>query len=1674
MAPGSDGDDEELVEIELEEDLPPPPPPERARGIPAPPVLAETTADDDLVADIVEEVQPMAEAGEEDARADRQLYESEAAATAEPARRSVLLLEAARLVDGGPAEVLEAARRAFAADPALPVTLWPLRRLLADGGHWQELADAYAAAADACAPAAASNSAVREYLADLRVERGRVLEDRLDRDADAIASYRQALHAVPDHVGALLALLLAGARRQEAAVIAPALAGLARRAGGAQHAALAIEEARAWRPTGADGAGRALAVLEAELAASGEGPPSPTVLVELESLTAADVPTDVAMRALAELARRSAPIDVGFAVALWRERARLALRRGEEPGVALESLDEAARLEPTHPIVALERLQLAAALGRGDIVDTMAAEMLDVAADDDQAVDVALLHAELASRGGRDAAVRATLEHPRVRARRGERGDLRALELALAVRRRDAEALHDALVDEAGRATGRVGADVAAAAAALVGAGAIRQWRLDDTAGAEQLYRRALERSPTHAPALHALVALLESDGRGLEAAGLLELALTRAAAITTMFEVWAREKLVSIYADENGEPGKAGEHQLRLVELAPKDVGRRVRLADIDLSRDGDGDSAHAADNLLALADLADDPAVAIALRVEAGRALLGGASEAQRARGAGMLRELVPIDASGLAASGLERTLTSSQARGALVAEEVAAAEADAPAEAVRALRFRLAHHHASDGRYAEALAALTPLRSDGDPLARAWSYELARRSGEAILEVAILSEETRTSDDVLGDHAFVCLAHGEALARAGDPHGAASAFRRALAVAPTGPTAVDAALALLRIAATDPAADPPALSEAMQGLATACADDERLAANAAREAALVRAAVGTVDAGDAATRAPADAPARVRADMAIVNWLAGARIGDPGAVADAFVEMAQLGRDSSATGDAPWLAAVLARAAARARLAGLDAAEPVARRVWEMERAPAMAPALSDLPAPADGAWPAERPDPRRARARRVGGQLGIALDLEVALDAERRGQLATALSLYGAVIGVDPERLEAWTGIRRVARAGGDVVGEARAVARMAAVVRDPEEAASLLAEAAAAYERAGRVDDAVTALAKCIELRPADSTAYLRAHGLLRRDLDVPGRAELFDALLSHRLAAAPLTASARVALLFERGQHRLLRLANRDGAFADFKEILTIQPEHREALHQLARGALEDRDAESAAHWLVQFLAAAADDPRAPEARLELAASYEALKERARAVDTLRRAAASRPGDPKPLQRLSDLQLRLGEWRSAIETLQASEARLPDAPARATLHLRIGSILRDLGRDAPNAAQSFRRAAELDPFSDGTGALVSLYDAAGDARGALDTVMRELADIRRALAADPLDRRRATRLADYLAMARSRGASAPIAEAEAAVASVLQLVGNQLRPPGVEPWNRMRPFAPTAARAFWAELAHPAAGGFAGELWPHLVEAALLLFPPASPRGRRATAAGAADPRFAWIETSATALGVIGLHLYLGREPGPPVVAVEDPAPGLVLAPDVEAVPMVRFHVGRALGVLVQRATVLERVSADDVAPLFACAAIVAGVSPPAGLPAPSEELLRTVMRGIGRKEKKALVLQASRFAFESFDLEAWHEGVLRTADRLGLMMAGDVALSAQALAGGEAAAAGDQPPLPAASVATSPAALDLVSYALSEQYAALRRSVDDAASARGAGKGPR
>jgi hypothetical protein len=249
--------------------------------------------------------------------------------------------------------------------------------------------------------------------------------------------------------------------------------------------------------------------------------------------------------------------------------------------------------------------------------------------------------------------------------------------------------------------------------------------------------------------------------------------------------------------------------------------------------------------------------------------------------------------------------------------------------------------------------------------------------------------------------------------------------------------------------------------------------------------------------------------------------------------------------------------------------------------------------------------------------------------------------------------------------------------------------------------------------------------------------------------------------------------------------------------------------------------------------------------------------------------------------------------------------------------------------------------------------------------------------------------------------------------------------------------------------APQSGRGFLAEIADPAAGGFLAEVWPHLLEAAGAIFPP-PPRSRPAPLGPEQSARLAWITDAATAIGLPRLGLFVSREPNAPLVAaVEDGDGALVLGAEAAASPALRFHVGRALGLLAARALILERTRAEDLAPLFASAAILAGVAVPEGLPQPPEGLLRDVTRAVARKDRKALTLQASRFPFDRYDFAAWRTAMLRSADRFGLLVAGDPAQAAAAIAGG------------ARAVAADPLARDLLGFALGERYPFLRRAIE-------------
>jgi tetratricopeptide (TPR) repeat protein len=1643
----------------------------------------------------------LSEAGDLDQRGEVDLYRSEAALV-EPFRAAPLLHEAAHLQESGlgdPAAALASFQDALARDPTFLATWAPLRRLLSARGAWGDLVAVYervihAATARAFGAGAAENmpqvlgtgaalgTESRRRLADLWVERGRIQDDRLARPVEASASYHQATAAAPEHPTAHLARLIGAARAADTEELEAAMAGLIGCAAPARRIALAVELARAQRLVATDpprsdpdddaggdtgkaidpgGADRALETLRAALAdrdAPEAGAPEPSppteIVAELEALARLRERPRAQAGALEELARGLPPEATAPRVALHRERARILRNVLHDLPAAHAALDEARRLMPEHPLLTTELLDVAEQLGSVELLG----HTLQTSAIPQDEIQAAARLVDLLARSGRagEALDLVRKYGDSWSADPASPTGLTALlsRIGLCAETGDAVGLADAFETEGARGQG------AAAAHALVRAATLRDRVLHDPRHAEGLYRQALVRAPGYPPAVDALEEILRSDGRWAELAEILEqdlAVLPDDEATTGARRRYLLRALVTLHHDRLGHAARALLFQRQWVSLEPSDLDawvfkRHLELA-ASLASAGSAPEVEARQEsvatLIQLAARAGLPAVTAALENEAAALVTGDPSLAER-----FFRDAASDDRTGMAAGNLEPGFTSVVDRRKAIAAELVAAEAAGLMEAARGLRYRLALVRASAGEWKEAIAALVPLRAAGDSMARAWSFERARQSGDALLEVAVLGDGDGGAgaggpEAGLGAPADL----GEALERAGNNASAQIAYHESLRRG----RSTDAGLGLLRTATA--AGNLDGVTEALRAIGDMSFDDSgaTVAAAARREADLLEAlrAEGGGRAAPARARSP---EAEAVAEDAIQEWIAGLRAGDQRRIADALID---LGAVASA-GHAPeQQAPLLSRAAARARLAGRDAAVAVHQRAWAADVGnAAVAHGISDVRAAGAAA---HLPDTRADRAAHLPASasgLATELDLERALEQEAGGSLGEALDVYGRILARDPDCLEAMLGVRRLARAGGDRVGEARALVRLGALVKTPVQAGALFAEAAPLYERAGRLDDAVAAYLKVLEHQPDHDTAFERLAVLLRNHPDAPGNAKTLDRILSHRLHRRGATAEPAevIALLAERAGNRLGRLEDRESAAEDFKRILKIDPGDESALRQLATLAIAMQHPADAAQVLERYLVVATDTTRAAEARLDLAQAYEDAQDHPRAIDILRGAAAARPRDTVPLERMAALHVRAGDWRNAIHSLRAWEALVAEPSAKAALQLRIGTLLRDDAYDLPQAAVAFRCAAELDPLGDGTREMALLQESTGDEDGRVMVMEAAIYEMRRALQPDPFHVPRLRRLKELLDGAWRDGRGL---EASRTVAQVLALLGDSTPEGEAPPATPPRTLSPSVSGEFWAALAEPAAMGFMTEVWLLLADGVLECHPAdAAALGavKHNRVAATDEPRLAWVVETAAVLGMPNVTLFRTARPNAReeevVDAIELPAPGLAFGAAASAsAGAAPFWFGRALGLLRYRATAVARLSAAELHTIFLAAGSIAGAAsttPETSASGLAVEV-KTLSKALGRKERKALALQASRFGFERIDATNWQRAILRTADRLGLVLGGDVRAAVGALSGSADRAS-------VAELRRDEAVVDLVRFAISDTYLALRQ----------------
>ncbi len=1325
------------------------------------------------------------------------------------------------------------------------------------------------------------------------------------------------------------------------------------------------------RGTTGGGAGRALETLREALAGAGDETPRDGLVGELENLARARAWPRVQVGALEELARVLPDDQRPAKVALHRERARLLRDVVRDLEAAHAALAEARRLLPDHPLLTTDMLDIADQLGR---VELLQQTLEGSAIPQDELLSAARLCDALGRAGRAGEAIELARKYAATwsaaAAAPAEPSDgagassaalsavgllALAARIALHAEAGDAIGLTDAFEAEGEQAEGE------AAAHAFVRAATLRDLVLHDARHAESLYRKALERCPGYPPAADALEEMLRADGRWADLAAVLEQDLAalgpppeeggagasatgdESGAAATAPSPLARrryllEALVGIYRGRLDRPARALVFQRQRVALDSGDLDgwmltrdlelwAAVAAPDAPLGENGGGDPRvklrrEGVATLISLAARAGQPAVMAALENEAAALVVDDPSLAEQ-----FYRDAAVDDRTGIAAGNIAARLATPVERARALTAELAAADAGGRTDAARGLRHRLAVERARAGEWREAVSVLAPVWTAGDEGARAASFDRARLSGDAALEVLVLGEDA-ASAATAGLVASADL--GEALERNGNGEGGRKAFRDVL----KNGRSPDAALGLLRTAAV--ANDFSAVGDALRAIGDMSFDDSSAAIGAAatRDVELLDAARGEGTA-RVTERTAADA------DDAFGDWIEGVRRGDQRQVAGALIDLARLAGGTTSVGavarPSEW-GRLLARAAARSRLAGRETAEAIHRRAWAA--APgnaAVAQSISDVRAPAmaPGAEANPLPDTRADRAAHLpAAAVGLAIDLDIerALEQEAAGNLGEALDVYSRVLARDAECLEAMLGVRRIARAGRDSLGEARALVRLGALVKTPAHAAAFFGEAGPLYERAGYKEQAIAAYLKMLEHAPDDEAAFARLAALLRAGADLPGNARTLDRVLGHRLQRRAATAdpAEMIALYAERAANRLDRLEDREGAVQDFKRILKIDPRNEHALREIASLAIGMEQPADAAHFLTRYLEVTRDEAKAASARLELARAHEQAGNRTRAIAALRSAVGAQPRDTVPWQRLTDLYLRAGDWQNAVASLRSWEAIVDDPVAKAALHLRLGALLRDDAYDLPQAALAFRRAAELDPLGNGTRELALLHESAGDEAGRAAVMQHAIAEARQALDRDPFDVPRLRGLKQLLDTAwRDRRGR----EASQTVAQVLALLG---APPDdlAEVPPALRPVSGALPGAFWSALIDPPALGFMTEVWLLLADAVIEMNQPdvaalGAVRGNRV--APESDPALGWLVQAGAAVGVQGMILHRAP-PGSTAVGADDalalelPAPALVLgAPTGMDGGTSPFAVGRAFGLLRFRASTAAR-----------------------------------------------------------------------------------------------------------------------------------------------------
>ncbi|MCG5055471.1 MAG: hypothetical protein KA712_21105 [Myxococcales bacterium] len=1549
------------------------------------------------------------------ASAEVAFFEAEAEAATDKSRAALCFWEAGHILESELRREKSAVRaytKALTADPTFQPSAWALRRPLTVRGLHDNLLRVIEA------EARFARDVRKEDRADLMLERGRLLA-RVGRGDEAAAAYRGALALHPGHRAATLSLLghaLATGDAREADDCWRALLALAPQA--AVRAAIGSAIAGFWLVSPSSGASlaeRGRQAWEALWAAWGPEVSHEELLVvwadRLCGLSGDEASRVALGERLASFAARGEvpPRTQTLRLLSLRETAhRLAARGALDEAAA--ALDAALLLEPEHPVTAADRLDLASKAGRSDVFDAWPAEDPIVQA------ELGFRRAEVALRQSAwgEAMAALGLVAPElgledlvfVERMRALAGMQDAQGMAVAC-----EAHADALLKAAEAARERKA--FVEVAHQYTRAGVLWETELADGARAERLYGQSLSLVPGYRPALEGLASVYTRDGRWDDLAALV--AADGAAATTPARALALRETLVLLNRDLLFDLPAALAVQRTLA--APRADDARAAFRWLDLAAPLAAQDPQAQDDALAalerLASRSPAPAVRAALGIMSARLAQGGGRDDDVDP---FLERAFAADPCSLAASFLERRAhrTAVQQQSALEAEAEAWAKRPDGEARARALRFRQAFGALERGQPFDALAALEPLAVAQDAAARVWLVDVARRSRDPQLIARTLDSLAREGPPAEGDLELRVLLGElfEGLGRRGD---AARVYADVLARAQAFVEGADGGASALRLAASAAfgllrasaaTSDLSSLGTALVKLASLCTSP--LAAWLSAESDYVR-----LVAGEQVAAAPGQEP--------VLAFLAAARAADASAMPACLRTLAAVSPPGAGRARL-WLHLGLA-----ARLSGQEG-EALLLAAYEEHASGDLEVALLELPeakldasrAAVLGSARLRRLCARSAAGDEASGDLGVLAALDRAHRAETEGSLDIAAASFALALELRPESLEALDGLRRLAQRAGARRDEAGLLERLGEAFVGGAAAATYFAEAALLLEADGEDEHAIRLFYKVLARAPDDDEAFAR----LRRLLAKTGAWPRLEGLLGFKLTRLGQQGHQCVPLWQERARVRAEGLDDERGALADWQRVEAMDPRDFQAAFHLGRAARKRGALGPARARLETAMATGSPEPGARLAcAVELAELCEAMGDRAGVLSALAALDSEHAHVSLPLvQRAEPLCVRYGRAELAVAAYETLGNRGQGAE-RAAMFVRAGQLLRDGG--APGrAVAAFVEAVKADPLSDAARDLLSaggVPASEGEAHAALasarDQVLAALCAPPPAGAGAPLfDEPRLQLLAAY---GRLLDEPWRVAVAE----QILLVMGQGAARGRARSVVGSLDVAHLFALGAETEGASPSVAALAA-VWPSLdpfVSRAYAARDPAQAPGRASRIDHRADPRLDWLEAAANTLGLTALVVHQGGS-DTQVALPGGALPTLVLGSGlVGGDPASRFRVARALALLRLGVPFAASEPASDVdAQALWVEATIATVAPTRALAAARETMPGAYLaRNLPRKVLRTVApLDEALAQVGPADVRSWLSQVHRAADRFALVVAGDAAEAAFALAG--------------------------------------------------------